>query len=1277
VLLLISSQVAASPKSSFADRGWREYFSGDIRLAQKIWERSLRGRGRSPLSWLGLSLIEESHGDLPSAYRHISSAIACLVEEPRLKPHEYIVPLEVYAIHLCSLAPFADGVESAQRTLSMVLDRSDLPFETRAQVTYLLVSLLRSQGRLEEAEALCDSMGFIRDFLVIGPFDSPEQSGWQTAYPPETEFIASGEYQGKRGFLSWSPVSVAPKWGYVNLANQLRPQQDATAYLSCFVRCPTETPVRLWMGYGGAAKLWVNRRLILADSEYHPFWMDQLSADAVLSEGTNQILVKVCSDEDRGWGVMLRITDPQGDPHVAFDLTTAPDEFTCAASEAQTLSASDDRVGELPVVLRDDVDESSDPVERALRHLSRAYLYRLWNLYHRGLSPDLEEVRKAESLYSSNPLIEKMLASLEKDNSRRSHALQKAIQSDPYDVEAMMLLVSLYQNELIDEAADSLISTLSSLARDYAPGRIVCGNDLERRGSSLLARQAYLDAANSAPNWYRSWYLLGMQTSNLMSRMEALPFLERAVLCDKSLSEPARALFDLHRELGNQEEAESLANASLEQRPDDLRLALDLGRWYAAGEEHGKAEQWLNRAMSISPNDPECNTEMGHLRERRGEMTEAIRYWSHALQIRPNDAQLQEYLAHNLSEGADYYAPFELQLQSLDEPDIHLEEANIVCLADQQVRRVYPDGTSRRTVHQVNRVVNSAGIRQAAFEAIYYVPSREDVVVHTARVITKTGQQIFAPEPQVRSALDLSGVGSGIYSDYDVMIVSFDGVEKDALVELKYEIRENQENLYADYFGDIFYFGSYDPTVLSEYVLIFPKHRKLHHIFVPNGSEQPDNLSVQEEGDTCVYRWHYKNLPSIRREPMMPAVSEMLPYLKVSTFSTWDEMASWYWDLSRESLRPDTTVSATARQLITDPHATASQKLNAVFRYVSNEIRYLGLEFGVHGYKPHGAGHVNRMQYGDCKDKAGLAISLLKELGVPAQLVLLRTVDKGRIDLSLPSLGLFNHAIFRASLSDLTAEWFDGTADYTALGELPSMDQGAQVLVIHEGGRFTLEQIPISPPSANLIKYRTELVLSPEGNASGRRRASFHGLFNRSIRAAYQNDAKNPQIIEQQFGSAFPGSLITDVLHSDFSALSPEEYIEFSLELPRFAHSQNGALRFSACLFPERLTEAYAPLTTRRHQLVNHGLWQKERTLTLTLPPGSVCEEIPKDFHLDTPFGEFKRTYRHGNSKIIYEETLVFKAQRVGSQDYGAFRGFCASVDREQKSEVVLRPDRQ
>src|SRR5699024_2916234 len=90
---------------------------------------------------------------------------------------------------------------------------------------------------------------------------------------------------------------------------------------------------------------------------------------------------------------------------------------------------------------------------------------------------------------------------------------------------------------------------------------------------------------------------------------------------------------------------------------------------------------------------------------------------------------------------------------------------------------------------------------------------------------------------------------------------------------------------------------------------------------------------------------------------------------------------------------------------------TVRAQIEAIYRYVVSRIRYVGLEFGIHGFKPYKTTVCFSRKYGDCKNTAALLKVMLGIAGIPSELVLLRTRSLGRIDNRYPSLQLYNHEI--------------------------------------------------------------------------------------------------------------------------------------------------------------------------------------------------------------------------------------------------------------------------
>ena len=123
-------------------------------------------------------------------------------------------------------------------------------------------------------------------------------------------------------------------------------------------------------------------------------------------------------------------------------------------------------------------------------------------------------------------------------------------------------------------------------------------------------------------------------------------------------------------------------------------------------------------------------------------------------------------------------------------------------------------------------------------------------------------------------------------------------------------------------------------------------------------------------------------------------------------------------------------------------------KVRALHRFVIEKTRYVGLEFGIHGYKPYPVSQVLLRRFGDCKDKALLLMALLREQGIESELVLLRSRRAGLVDSQPASLAIFDHAITYVPRLDL---YLDSTAEFAGMSELPSQDQGVMVLRVGWG----------------------------------------------------------------------------------------------------------------------------------------------------------------------------------------------------------------------------------
>jgi hypothetical protein len=220
-----------------------------------------------------------------------------------------------------------DAVARALKEAEKVLARDDKPAATAAFQKAFAAALDRDQvdAAAKQLKALgvevdlAAHFGFIRKWFLVGPFDSTGGVGFQTAYPPEKAVDPAATYPGKQSaLLRWKGFTTADPYGLVDLNKALGKSMGAAAYAFAVVDSPTERPAEIRVGSNNAVKIFLNGKLLFFREEYHHgMRMDQHVGAGVLKAGRNEILLKVCQNEQKddwaqSWSFQLRVCDPLG-----------------------------------------------------------------------------------------------------------------------------------------------------------------------------------------------------------------------------------------------------------------------------------------------------------------------------------------------------------------------------------------------------------------------------------------------------------------------------------------------------------------------------------------------------------------------------------------------------------------------------------------------------------------------------------------------------------------------------------------------------------------------------------------------------------------------------------------------------------------------------------------------------------------------------------------------------------------------------------------------------
>jgi tetratricopeptide (TPR) repeat protein len=1172
-----------------------------------------------------------------------------------------------------------------QRTVE---DRGAHP-EVRALARLLLARAERARGNLQREAALLRRAGFLGRFAIAGPFDDEGRRGHDLAYGPEAEAAGPGEvdlarrFPGKGREVGWRALPAdAVTGGFVHLGAAVRPAREVVVYALAAVEAEREERVVLWLGASGAAKVWVNGALVLADPADHPARPDQRGVRVTLRRGANRLLVKLAHQDGR-MGFHLRLADDRGEGRILAPVDPAARP---APGPAPAPAAVEGAVEALARAA-DEAARGKGPAARRAEAEARLALARA--LAERQV-PDVRERRAAaearraaELAVEPAPDAALLAAELDDAHGRRRALLEGVLERAPEDARA---LAALAREELADDRAPEAVRLARravAAAPAWAAARALLADALGRAGLEAeghLAAEAAVADLPAAPEAVRA----AARSARRLSRVDLAAARLRTVLALRLDDAGARGeLAALLVARGDVDGAAALLEEGLRLDPSGVDERLRLAALLAANGRLDAAEPHFARAIALSPDEADAHARRGRARLLAGRADAAREDLARALELRPQDPELKE-LVRSLEPARERFErPYLLDARALAAaPPVPAPEGaaaeDAVVLGDLKVTRVLPSGQSAEFTQTVVRVLTPRGADAWRRPSVPYAPGRQEVRLERARILKPDGTVVSSWDEGDRS---LSEPWYRLYYDLRARSVTLPALAPGDVLEVAWRVEDVAgENLLSDYFGALAAVDGEARKDRFEWIVLMPAGRALH-ASVPAGVERAERALA---GGAVEHRFAARGVPRLVPEPNMPGWAETSKVIHVSTYASWREVNRFYWGLVRDQLRPTAELRAIAARLargalgerapaVQAGHARSVEDerklVRAAHGFVVTQTRYVGLEFGIHGYKPYRVDEVLQRRFGDCKDKAGLLHALLGALGVESRLVLLRMRRLGRIAEAPASLAVFNHAILYVPRLDL---WLDGTASFSGTRELPGEDRGASVLVIDPGDAPRFGRVPEAAPEDNVLDTALSVALAPDGSARIQGRSTIRGVQAPAYRRAYASAPDRAAVLEQSFNALFPGLSVEAADLPGLADLEADVRMDFTLSVPRYARLEDGRLAFTPFGAIRGYQAEYAALSSRRHDLVLGDPRTTRFTYRYALPPGASIASLPAPARGETPHAAFEVAYREEGGAVVAEGHVTFRAGRVPVADYPAFRALTGAIDRAFAARVEI-----
>jgi transglutaminase-like putative cysteine protease len=1122
--------------------------------------------------------------------------------------------------------------------------------------------ILTMKGKFPEVKESLNQDCFITDFLILAPFSNENKEGFKTTYDVENELNFKKKYSGyENREITFRKL---PKFEYTSnilLDNFIDPSDKSTAYLCTFIYSPKTLDCVIRCSFNGAFKIFLNGEEIGVSENYNIPTFDQYSFKAKLSSGYNILMVKSCNS-DTFWQLRMRLTDGKGNPLKGISITNDESKVT---ESVKSILKKDGRAN--------DYFKFINPLEELEERAKKEnpediFLYALYlfgtKCFDKSDPKDLEEFKSIIDKGEGFDNVSYFAAKSESDFNRARDFYEKGSKDGNYKFESLFELYNYYKNRNMPLKAMEYLNSLLEMEKDNLILRIEKLYLL--RSSSILApftlneiQKIYLE--NQDDYNVLKAFLDFTDDDNFQGKIRLLSNYKKIRFDRFVYSE----LFRTYSTIGKKEEAIATLKEYLNKFPYERDFIISLCMYEKNMGFYKEAKEEIGSILKYAPDWAMGHQLLGECLLKLGSNEESLLQFEKSLTLNPQNDDLKRRITYLKPEEESFYLKYRINDNEIDEPVDKYESEPLQILLDNTYTVVEKSGLSTRYSQYVAKVQSAYGVQIISTYPITYDPDWQDLRVLEAYALREDGTKLRANS---YSTSYLSDTRYQLYYRNKQLVLYFSGLKKGDVVHYEYIMTDKiGAKTFGNYFGDVVPFQSYYPILKKTYILKVPESLKISFKNINGDVEQ----SVAKTGDSNLYIWSKKDIPAIKNEPYSPGFSEIFPYIHISTFTSWEELGKWYssfikdqWELSKEA-------KDLVKELIKDKNSTVD-KVKAIHGWVAKNTHYVGLEFGVHGYKPYKASRIFERRFGDCKDKALLLCAMLKEAGIDADMVLVRTKNLGlMVEKSPVSLATFNHAIAYIPELDI---FLDGTAEFSGINELPYLDQGIDVLVVGSDGNAEVKRTKENSPEENLFyaNYTFNLIKGKEEvEAAGKYMLS--GVECAMLRQDFQNEEKRKEVLEKQLSRNYPFSKMDEAKFSGIDDLNQNIEINFKGTMRNIfdPSSRNGILA-NVWMGNVQLASTYTPLSTRKVPIVIPYATKQVYEITYTSKTGfSEFRLEPKEF--STKFGSYKREVSKEGNNILVKSELILSGAKVEVDDYLNFKEFLNQIDKATQERIEIK----
>ncbi len=585
------------------------------------------------------------------------------------------------------------------------------------------------------------------------------------------------------------------------------------------------------------------------------------------------------------------------------------------------------------------------------------------------------------------------------------------------------------------------------------------------------------------------------------------------------------------------------------------------------------------------------------------------------------------------------------------------EDKSTYCyvLKEQQVT-VKKNGEMTVRIHNRIRIKKQSAIEYLGDVSIPYNSYRAEAKFITAWTETADGKKVEVDKNTVRDLPVAQAQNYNIYSDAKELSFSMPAVAVGAILDYEVEV-ETHRPVISGHAWDKFNFNEYVPVEEARYILKTPKKMNL--------TFDNTSLDVEPEVDkgwfSVTRKWELREPERLKYEYGMPPFSDIRMALRWTSVPDWQQIQDWYADLLDDRQGATDEMKAKIAELTKDCR-TDREKVRALYVFLQDNFRYVGIELGRSAYEPHAAKDCFRNRYGDCKDQANLLVTMLREVGIQAQVALVRPTNDGVVRQNLPGPNQFNHAIVHCPLGEDTL-WLDCTVKYMDEASHPASLDNANALIVGADG-IKLKRIEPPAPESVATRRIYEIDLHHDGFTKVREIDECLGRSGAYARTQFRikTEKERQEEVENYMKRDWSQAHLLEHGHSDPLDFSTpfREWVSFEGHA-FFSATENGLTTqigatdmLNYVSLPNLDPEPGEEKEERKYPFRRRSASGSETICVINLPPGMKLAETMAPFEVDRPEGKVIVYVKQEGDKIKAMAAAYGKPHQIAADELEA-----------------------